>query len=60
MTAVERAARIIAAHAQPYTDWDDLTEKWQDKTRECARQVVEVLYDEVGDPDATEPAGIAL
>lgn len=40
---VERAGRIIAAHAQPYTEWDELTEKWQEKSRECARAVLDDL-----------------
>lgn len=38
---VERAARIIAAHSQPYAEWDELTEKWQDETRACARAVLD-------------------
>lgn len=38
--AVERAARIIAAtFADPY-DWDELTDRWQEMCRDCARRVL--------------------
>ena len=37
---VERAARIIAAtFADPY-EWDELTDRWREMCRDCARQVL--------------------